>query len=132
MKLGLFGLVALLLTVVFLMSNKFDKMDNRFDKVENTLGYIKESMDEHTFYDSSRISILESVSTTKTICESNGIMHFVQFKHDDQVLSGGVTVAHHDCHGGHPPDLPLLVCEDLDISIFPACPPKGNYFLHCY
>ena len=54
-------------------------MNNKFDKIESTLEYIKARVDEHTIYDSSRISVLKSVTSHYMICDGVSVLHFVQF-----------------------------------------------------
>ena len=103
---------------------KFEKIDAKFEKIESSLEYIKARVDEHTFYDSSRISVLKFVTSHYKICNVGSVLHFVRFEHGNQVLSGGITIAHSLCALGIP-DKPVLDCGDLDISIVPMCPPEG-------
>jgi hypothetical protein len=153
MKIAFITLVALIVGGMFLINNKFDKIDEKFAKIdekfakidgkfdkidekfdkiderfiyiENTLQYIKARVDEHTIYDSSRISVLQSVTSHYKICDSVSVVHFVQFQQGNQVLSGGITVAHSFCASGVPDKL-VFDCESLDIAIVPECPQKGR------
>jgi hypothetical protein len=127
-KYGFIMVVGLIIGVQFINNKKFDEinanLNANFKSIENSLEYIKARVDEHTFYDSSRISVLKSVTSQYIICDGNSVLHFVQFQHNNQILRGGITVAHSFC-ASEVPDKHVFDCETLDIAIVPICPPKG-------
>ncbi len=106
------------------INNRFTSVEDRISSVEVSLDYIKSRVDEHSVYDSARISVLKSVSSHYLICNERAVVHYVQFHHGNQVLRGGITVAHAACDSGVP-DQNVFDCETHDISIVPTCPPKG-------
>jgi len=132
MRYGFFvlGGILIFLFVYFYLSIK--NIDRKLDSLSSNMNHIVERVDEFKSYDTHRISVLRSITSQYVICGSVAVIHYVQFKaNNNETLSCGLTVAHQACPL-ETPNAPVLTCKDLDMAILPGCPKEGNIILCLY